>query len=159
MKSKFTWGHGMVLALAVFIAFILGMIFFYTRGYQTSEMVSDNYYEDELVYQEVIDAKKAADELHEKPVYVQNAEGIKITMPKEFNNTNSKFKIFLFRTDDSNLDIKKDVELDANNAIVIPHKIGEASIIKDGSYTLKLNWKDNKGKQYQIDYNLIWTSH
>lgn len=50
MKSKFTWGHGMVLALAGFIAFILGMIFFYTRGYQTSEMVSENYYEDELIY-------------------------------------------------------------------------------------------------------------
>ena len=73
MKSKFTWGHGMVLALAGFIAFILGMIFFYTRGYQTSEMVSENYYEDELIYQDVIDAKTAAASLAEKPVYTQNA--------------------------------------------------------------------------------------
>ena len=156
MKSKFTWGHGMVLALAGFIAFILGMIFFYTRGYQTSEMVSENYYEDELIYQDVIDAKTAAASLVEKPVYTQNADGIRITFPKQFTNANSKFKFFLFRTEDSNLDIKKETELDSNNSIFIPAKAG---ILKDGSYTLKLNWKENSGKAYQIDYNLIWTSH
>lgn len=107
----------MVLALAGFIAFILGMIFFYT-GYQTSEMVSENYYEDELIYQDVIDAKTAAASLAEKPVYTQNADGIRITFPKQFTNANSKFKFFLFRTEDSNLDIKKETELDSNNSIL-----------------------------------------
>ncbi|NAW52225.1 nitrogen fixation protein FixH [Elizabethkingia argentiflava] len=156
MKSKFTWGHGMVLALAGFIVFILGMIFFYTRGYQTSEMVSENYYEDELNYQNVINAKKAAENLEQKPSYSQSAEGIKIAFPKQFDNSNSKFKFYLFRTDDSNLDIQKEVVLDQDNAFFIPARAG---ILKEGSYTLKVSWKENKGTEYQIDYNLIWTPH
>jgi len=156
MKNKFTWGHGIVLALGGFIVFILGMIFLYSRGYQNSEMVSENYYEDELVYQKVIDAKNTADKLIEKPVFSQNSEGIKIEFPKKFNNTNSKIKFHLFRTEDSKLDIRKEVELDNKNSFVIP---ANAGILKNGSYTLKLYWIENNKTEYQIDYNLLWTSH
>ena len=51
-------------------------------------------------------------------------DGIRITFPKQFTNANSKFKFFLFRTEDSNLDIKKETELDSNNSIFIPAKAG-----------------------------------
>ena len=56
--KKFTWGHGIALALACFIGFILYLIFIFPIGKQTSDLVSDNYYQDELEYQKVIDAKK-----------------------------------------------------------------------------------------------------
>lgn len=157
MKMKFTWGHGVVVALACFIGFILFMIFIYTRGYQTAEMVSKDYYEDELKYQEVIDAKNAADKLAEKPVYNQDEKGITVTFPKEFNNQNSKFKFYLYRTDDANLDVKKESEeLNADNALFIPVSFGEKKIITKGSYTLKVYWVKNNKENYQIDYNLIW---
>jgi len=154
MKNKFTWGHGIILALGGFIVFILSMIFLYSRGYQNSEMVSENYYEDELVYQKVIDAKNAADRLAEKPVFSQSSEGIKVVFPKRFDNKNSKFRFYLFRTEDSKLDIRKEVELDENNSFIIPAKAG---ILRKGSYTLKLNWTENNKTEYQIDYNLLWT--
>ena len=67
--KKFTWGHGVVIALLVFMAFILSMLFLFPNGQKNSEMVTDNYYEEELKYQDVIDAKKRADNLEEKPVY------------------------------------------------------------------------------------------
>jgi hypothetical protein len=55
---KFTWGHGIVVALGLFISFILYLIFIFPIGKQNSELVTENYYEDELSYQKVIDAKK-----------------------------------------------------------------------------------------------------
>ena len=58
MLKKFTWGHGVALALGLFIIFILSMIFYFTSTWKNSELITDDYYEAELAYQDVIDAKE-----------------------------------------------------------------------------------------------------
>ncbi len=67
--KNFTWGHGIILALGSFIVFILSMLFLFPNGQKNSEMVTDKYYEEELEYQSVIDAKKRADTIKEKPAF------------------------------------------------------------------------------------------
>jgi hypothetical protein len=148
--KNFSWGHGVVIALFAFIVFILSMLFLFPNGQKNSEMVTDNYYEEELKYQDVIDAKKKADDLQEKPVYSQEKEGIKITFPKEYNNSNTTVKFVLNRTEDQNLDIKKSVQLDAQQSILIP-----AQVLKVGNYTLRLMWTKDK-TDYRMDYDVIW---
>ncbi|MGZ5210411.1 MAG: FixH family protein [Kaistella sp.] len=150
MFKKFSWGHGVIVALGLFMSFILFMIFVYSNGMKNSELISDSYYEDELAYQEIIDAKNNADLLTEKPVYQQNASGIIVTIPQNIKPENSKVYFELFRTDDSNLDVKKDVTLDTRNQFKIP-----GTVIFPGSYTLKIKWENNK-KPYQIDYDVQW---
>ena len=150
MFKKFDWGHGVALALGLFIAFILFMVFGFTHGQQNSELVSDDYYGDELVYQEVIDAKNNADNLAEIPKYQELAQGMKISFPGEIVPEDKHVKFELFRTDDANLDVKKEVDLDANNEILIPKQV-----ISKGSYTLKIKWSQNK-KPYQVDYDVLW---
>ena len=149
-KFKFSWGHGIFLALLSFICFILYLIFIFPIGQQNSELVSDNYYEDEVLFQNVIDAKRNAEELTAIPQYHQNNEGIKITFPERFDNTNTKVKFNLYRTDDKRLDVKKDISLDANNSFFIPK-----SVLVTGGYTLKLQWT-SQNKNYQVDYDLVW---
>ncbi len=148
--KKFTWGHGVVIALLAFMAFILSMMFLFPNGQKNSEMVTDNYYEEELKYQDVIDAKKRADNLEEKPVYSQDKSGIKITFPKDYDNSNTTVKFVLNRTDDQNLDIHKSVQLDAGKSFLIP-----AQVLKMGNYTLRLNWTKDK-TDYRMDYDVIW---
>ncbi|WP_346983453.1 FixH family protein [Chryseobacterium sp. POE27] len=148
--KKFSWGHGVVIALAAFMIFILSMLFLFPNGQKNSEMVTDNYYEEELKYQDVIDAKKRADELQEKPVYSQDKSGIKITFPKDYDNSNTTVKFVLNRTDDQNLDIRKSVQLDASKSFLIP-----GQVLKVGNYTLRLNWTKDK-TDYRMDYDVIW---
>lgn len=150
MFKKFHWGHGVAIALAAFIGFILFMILVFPNGKQNSELISDNYYEDELTYQQVIDAKKNAEQLAEKPVYSQSANGIKLTFPSSINPEGKKINFVLFRTDDKNLDVKKEEVLDGTNSLQIP-----AKVISKGSYTLKVKWLENK-KPYQLDYDVLW---
>ena len=150
MFKKFTWAHGVVIALGSFIAFILFMVFGFTYGQQTSELVSNDYYGDELVYQEVIDAKRNAENLTEIPKYEEIAEGMKISFPSEIIPENKNVKFELFRTDDANLDVKKEINLDANNEILVPKQV-----ISKGPYTLKIKWSHAK-KPYQVDYDVLW---
>ena len=84
---KISWGHGVVIALGAFILFILGMIFLFPIGKQNSELITENYYEEELKYQEVIDAKNSADNLTEKPTVALEKQGITIIFPKEINRS------------------------------------------------------------------------
>lgn len=150
MFKNFSWGHGVAVALGLFMSFILFLIFVFSRGMQNSELISDSYYEDELAYQEIIDAKQNAHVLAEKPVYSQTKNGITIIFPENIKPENSNVHFELFRTDDSNLDVKKDIPLNGKNQFQIP-----AKVIFPGSYTLKVKWENNK-KPYQVDYDIQW---
>ncbi len=148
--KKFTWGHGIVLALLSFIGFILYMIFVFSHGQQNSELITDNYYEEELAFQDVIDAKNNADKLENRPTYEQNEHQIAVVFPKEFNNENTSFSIDLHRSEDQKLDVKREMKLDAYNRIVIP-----AKVLRKGNYVLRMKWTKAK-TNYQIDYDLVW---
>ncbi len=150
MFKNFTWGHGVAVALGAFIIFILSLIFLFTRNWKNSELITENYYEEELLYQNVIDAKANADNLSEKPKYQQDSSGIKVIFPADYNNSNTQFRIDLHRAEDKNLDVVRDIDLDGSNAIFIP-----AKVLVKGNYVLRTYWtKDSKN--YQIDYNLVW---
>lgn len=130
--------------------FILSMIFIFTRGWQNAEMISDSYYEDELAYQKVIDAKNNAETLALKPEYRQNSEGISITFQPENLPDSRRVQFHLYRTDDAKLDLKNDIVLNAENTLGIPRKI-----LVPGSYILKVKWQKNS-KPFQLDYDIQW---
>lgn len=150
MLKKFHWGHGVAVGLLAFIIFILSLIFFFTRNWQNAELVSEHYYEDELHYQQVIDAKNNADQLAQKPAYSQSTEGIKITFPADVKADQNKVNFHLFRTDDAKLDVDKDLTVSSDNTIFIPKQV-----LFPGSYTLKIHWEQDK-KPFQVDYDVQW---
>lgn len=147
--KNLNWGHGLMIALGCFIVFILFLILVFPMGKQNAEMISNDYYEEELKYQDVIDAKGNAEALKEIPAYKAGNDGMEITFPESIKVDEDKVDFVLFRTEDSNLDIKKEVTLQ-NNKFIIPTKV-----ISKGSYTLKLKWSENK-KPYQVDYDILW---
>lgn len=150
MLKKLNWGHGVAIALGSFIVFILFLIFVFSNGMKNSELISNDYYQDELTYQHVIDAKNNAETLVQKPAYSQDKNGITIVFPETISVDDSKVNFTLFRTDDGNLDVKKEITLDGTKKFTIPSKV-----LSMGSYTLKITWKENK-KPYQLDYDVQW---
>ena len=147
--KNLNWGHGLAIALGSFIIFILFLILIFPMGKQNAEMISNNYYEEELKYQDVIDAKNNAAKLEKTPTYKATSEGILISFPDNIKVDKDIANFVLFRTEDSNLDVKKEVTLQ-HNLFLIPKKV-----ISKGSYTLKLKWTENK-KPYQVDYDILW---
>lgn len=148
--KKFTWGHGIALALASFIGFILYLIFIFPIGKQNSDLVTENYYEDELEYQKVIDAKNNANSLAQKPFFAQLPYGIRIAFPKETVDAGQQVHFELYSTNNKEKDKKQNITIDSNNSFLIPKEM-----LSTGSYTLKVRWKKNN-IDYQVDYDIIW---
>ncbi len=146
---KFNWGHGILVALVSFIIFIVGLVVYFTQTMQNSELITDNYYQEELMYQQVIDAKNRAAALEEIPSVQLQSSGIEISFPEDINNDNAHFSFYLYRTDDKNLDVQQKFQLNANR-YTIP-----SAVLRRGSYTLKLSW-DKGGESYQVDYDIQW---
>ncbi|RZJ39177.1 MAG: nitrogen fixation protein FixH [Chryseobacterium sp.] len=147
--KNLNWGHGLAIALGCFMLFILFLIFVFPMGKQNADMISNNYYEEELQYQDIIDAKNNAAKLEKTPTYKVTNEGMLISFPETIKVDDNTVNFVLFRTADSNLDVKKEVTLQ-HNLFLIPK-----AVISSGSYTLKLKWKENK-KPYQVDYDILW---
>lgn len=145
---KLNWGHYIAIALGCFMIFILTLLF--TANDSGHAMVTEDYYEKELTFQNEIDAEKRANALVNKPEIRSQANGFILEFPEEFNT--AKGEIYLMRNNDETLDIRKPIKLNKLNQMLIP-----SVNLKDGEYELFLKWEfDNK--EYMIKKSIRWMS-
>lgn len=139
---KINWGTGIVLAFIGFISFI--MYFIITMNVNNKydhDLVSEDYYADELKYQGDIDKLKNAKNLEENISIKRTAEGLKIQFPADANFKDITGNVFLYRPSDKQLDFETSISL-SNSNLLIPDKR-----LVDGRWNIKVDWQYN-GKSY-----------
>lgn len=139
---KINWGTGIVLAFIGFISFI--MYFIITMNVNNKydhDLVSEDYYADELKYQDDIDKLKNGKNLEENISIKRTAEGLKIQFPADANFKDITGNVFLYRPSDKQLDFETSISL-SNSNLLIPDKR-----LVDGRWNIKVNWQ-YKGKSY-----------
>jgi hypothetical protein len=87
------WGNKLVVAFVSFAALMGTLV--YKSMHTKYELVTKDYYKDELKYQDRIDAKNAAANIGEVTVLQQN-DSIKVLFPKELANHTIKGKIWFY---------------------------------------------------------------
>jgi hypothetical protein len=129
------WGNKLVLVFMVFGSMISFMVY---RCMQTPvNLVSEQYYNEEVAYQKVIDGTKHANALSGKLVLAHQAgEGIRLILPAEMRGRLVKGTIFFYCPLDAGSDRRIPLNTDG---------MGEQEIGKDrvpgGHYTVKVNWE------------------
>lgn len=104
---KINWGKGIVIAIVLFISFIMYFVVTITTNSEYDyDLVSEQYYEEELTYQERIDASKNAQNLNSTISFEKTADGIVIKLPEELQNKTLHGKVFLYRPSDKQLDFE-----------------------------------------------------
>jgi hypothetical protein len=127
---KFNWGWGIVVALTLFVAMIVQ---FAVRSFnQRIDLVTEDYYEQELGYQETIDRKRNLDELSGVMEVLPRSEGLLIRFPEDLKGKDIEGTLFLYRPSDERLDRAYDLQVLDQNSFLIPveHLIGGKWIIK-----------------------------
>ena len=135
---KFNWGTGIVLAFIGFISFI--MYFIITMNVDERfehELVTEDYYAEELAYQNDIDKLNNANTLKENVSYVITEEGLTINFPEALDYKNITGKVFLYRPSNKQLDFETAISL-SNSNLLIPDKR-----LVDGRWNIKIDWQYN----------------
>ncbi|PQJ72136.1 FixH family protein [Polaribacter butkevichii] len=141
---KFNWGTGIVIAIVAFMSFILFLVItMSTDNTYSYDLVTEKYYEQELGFQDEINAEKNAFELKERVLIKRTNEGLKIAFPKEFSPEEIKGKVFLYRPSNKQLDFEIPISI-SNTYLLVPEKR-----LLDGRWNITIAFKYNN-KEYLI---------
>ena len=118
----------------------MGFIMFFVIKMSTDtkydhDLVTEEYYKEELAYQDQIDAQQNSAHLAENIQVEVSAEGIQILFPSE--KIDIEGKVNLYRPSNKKLDLEIPVNLE-NQQMMIP-----AEKLVEGKYKLSIHWKWN----------------
>ena len=132
---KFNWGTGIVIAFILFISFIMYFVIsMNTDKSLDHDLVNENYYKQELEFQNDINKEKNAKTLASKVTWKKTTEGIVISFPAELEDKNITGKVFLYRPSNKQLDFETTILL-SNHNLLIPDKR-----LLDGRWNIKIDW-------------------
>lgn len=145
MRFRFHWGHGVILALFVFIIFILSFVYKATFLKEYNHpLVSEDYYKDDMIYQQEVERIENVRKL-EKPIELNVLEnGLTINFPEFFDGTKVKGILKLQKVDDEKKDFQIETKLIANSLHVPIEQLSK------GIYNIKIIWHYD-GKDYQLN--------
>lgn len=141
---KINWGWGIGIFYSFFVIAMLSVV--YMTSFNKPDMVSDDYYRDEQVFQKQIDKSVNAEELNVKvKILIENSE-LKIIFPDDMNSI--KGNVILFRPSDSKLD--KSFTLKEN----MLQQTFDISTISKGKWIVKVSWSHNN-IDYYVEKNIF----
>jgi len=131
------WGKGILLSIIGFVILIMTMVVISVRM-DGIELVTDNYYEAEINYQDRIDQQSSALRLNRTVITYNSAEkNLLLDLPTGVNG-----KIQLFRPSDSSLDREILVSVLDSNRTSVP-----LDELKSGYWKVQLSWTED-GKNF-----------
>jgi len=140
---KLNWGTGMALLYGGFVVVVLGLAAFTMT--KKVDLVTDNYYDKELKYEEQIQKEKNTGSLNLKPEVEIFKDSLKVIFPESFNSDSTTGALHFYRPSDSDKDAEFQLKLKSNNMQVI-----NTSAFEKGSWKVKINWSYS-GTDYYLE--------
>ena len=129
------FGNKLLLVFAVFAGLMSYMVY---RCFSVPvDLVSNEYYKDEIAYQQVIDGTKNANALHDKATVKESATDVVIQLPDEMKNHTVKGTVLFYCPSNMENDRHINLATDAGGKQAIDIKK-----FSKGNYTVKIDWTD-----------------
>ena len=147
MKKKANWGTGIFISYALFMLLaILAAVYFMN---QDVDLVTDDYYQQEIKYQDQIDKIQRTNSLPEKPAINFDGSKINLSFPESLRNKNVTGKIHFYRPSNPALDFNIPMLLNNDGLQIIT-----TEKMENGFWRLKLNWT-MEGNEYYSEKEII----
>lgn len=139
------WGYKI---LTVYVVFIVGILFLvFKSSSQNQDLVTRDYYEQELKYQQRIDEIKRTNDLSAVK-YEISKQAITVSFPEEMKEKKLTGHVLLYCTADKNKDIEKDFSTE-NGQLQIALPAGNK-----GLHELKIDWMA-AGTSYYYEHKIM----
>ena len=136
---KFNWGIFAYSLFGVFVIFILTMVYYATK--QNNELVTENYYEKELEFKDILVKEENSKQLTDTISYTISANSFEIKFPAEITSPITG-TIYFYKPSSEAADINQPLNI-SNNV-----QSFNLSTFKKGMYKVKIDWMANKVKYY-----------
>ena len=140
-----SWGTKVIIILTVFVIGILSMV--YISMQQTTEVIEDNYYERELQYQKIIDAKQNLHNLKDTVAIHSEGQYVQVNIPEIAVSKLDSGTIQFLKLSNSKDDRTLEMKQESGTLYKIP-----ASWLPKGWYKVKMQWT-NDGVKYYHEQN------
>ena len=132
---KINWGTAIVIAFVAFISFIMYFVISMSTNKKFDhDLVTEDYYQQELKYQDDINKVENAKKLNQNIEFKKTDKGIILSFPKDLNTNSIKGKVFLYRPSNKQLDFEMPISL-SNHNLLIPD-----NSLLDGRWNIKIDW-------------------
>lgn len=128
---KWNWGTGIALVYTLFVVTMVGMVV-YSKTLDNS-LVVDNYYEEDIAYQQHIDKLQNAASLPADLRIELVDQSVDLVFPPDMKDITGK--VSFYRADDKSLDFAVDVQVGKDNTM----RISTANILP-GKWEIKVDW-------------------
>ncbi|MGI0105172.1 FixH family protein [Salinimicrobium sp. WS361] len=147
---KISWGTSLVLAIFSFIAFIMFFVItMITDKAYSHDLVVEEYYKNELTFQEQLDKTKNASLLSENIQLEQTSEGLVISFPQKLEFASIKGNVFLYRPSNKQLDSEIPLSL-SSHQLLVPD-----SRFIDGRWNIIIDW-EYKGEKFYFKEDILY---
>lgn len=139
---KISWAYKI---LIVYLLFVCGIMFLvYKANGEHYDLVTENYYEAEVKYQDVIDQKQRVAALSTLPEINYDGSKLSIQFPSDFSGKILQGELYLYRPSDAKKDFRKSFTVSDNQyTIDLPATVS-------GMYDIKLSWQAG-GQTYYME--------
>jgi hypothetical protein len=135
------WGYKITFLYLGFVALIATLIVLSMR--QRVDLVADDYYEQELQYQNRIDAINRTSALKESLTWQVDSTVLHLQFPKDLRGRSVSGSIFFFRPSDARLDRTEEIGSMASDNCSVP-----LDGLHSGMYRMQITWKAGTEQYY-----------
>lgn len=133
------WGKGILLTIIAFVGFIMTLVVISVRQ-DDIHLVTENYYEKEIKYQDQIEREKSAAGLNrEVLVFDSQSKSMVLDLP-----VGAKGNLQLFRPSDARLDQELALDIIEEGKTTVP-----LEKLKSGYWRVQLTWTENGVEFYE----------
>jgi len=148
---RINWGTGLVFGMIAFISFIMYFVVtMMSSSDYDHDLVVEDYYKEELHYQQDIDAEKNALAMDENIELERAGSKLILQFPDDMDLTDIAGNVNLYRPSNKQLDFNIPFSDISGQKLEIP----EAQLVK-GRWNIKVTWQ-KEGKEFMFKKEIVY---
>jgi len=138
---KISWGTRIFILFLGFVTIVVSLVVGSMR--QTTELVSEDYYKQELAYQNVLDAAKNQATLTAPVEYTINNHQLELQFPEQFKHTKLEGVVTFYAAANSSWDKKMNIQSNTGATSI------DITTLQPTQYIMKISWNADGKNYYQ----------
>jgi hypothetical protein len=145
---KLNWGTGIAVAFVAFAAGILTMVIISMN--REVDLVSDDYYQQELQHQSHMDNTRRSNELVEQPTISVSTGAVTLKLPRVFTSSTTAGTLMFYRPAERKKDFLVPLKLDSSNVQIV-----QTASLQKGLWRVKVRWTRQNETYYHEEPIMI----